>query len=206
MISNYLLRTKIEGLKKKKSDLIQRKAQLEAAFRGTGISKQAAWKQRTGKIDLLDKEDFEARKNLGLELKILEEEFVQINEELRKCFREEESEKNLKLMEVFSEIFTKEQIIEIKKEAERRMAGEHPFRLSFSVREAVEDKNRLVRYRKLAKEQLEKMIEFRILLTSLIEKGCESFGDAEFLKLISPLNRLIIPLSELEKIKRKENL
>lgn len=206
MISNYVLRTKIDALKKEKRALVERKTELEVLFRECGLSKNQAYKLNKTGISTKSNETIVKRSTLGKKLVELEKKFVSVNNELRKCYSEEEAEKNVKLMEVFRDIFTQDQMIEIKQEAERRIRGESGFKFSFSVKDAEQAILDSKRYRSIAREQLEKMIEFRILLTGLIEQGCAKFGDGEFLKFISPLNRLIIPLAELEKIKRKENL
>jgi hypothetical protein len=206
MISNYVLRSKIDALKKKQRELGEKKRELELAFRECGVSKNQAYKiNSTGRTSLPEGTILN-RSRLGKELAKIEKELRPIKDELQNCYSQENADKNMKLMDVFNEIFTKGQIIEIKKEAERRMSGEAPSKVSFSVKEAVQAKEDKYRYREIAKDQLEKMIEFRLLLTGLIEEGCTKFGDAEFLKFISPLNRLIIPVQELEKIKRKNNL
>lgn len=206
MISNYLLNHKINSLKKERERLTLKQMEISIALREFNISKQAAWKSNRGKINKIDPDLLARRNATSQEIEKTKSELIKINGELRECYKEKESEKNAKLLEVFKEIFTQDQIIEIRQEAERRMRGEHPFLLSFSIKEGIDDKQRASKYKKLAKEHLEKMIEFRLLLTGLIEKGCEQFGEGDFLKFISPLNRLIIPVEELRAIKNKNLL
>ena len=206
MISNYVLRNKIDGLKRKRDALVLKKKELQQAFVDCGVSRNQAYKINSTGGSSISEGVILNRQRISKEMKNLEDELLQVNGELRKCHSEDKADRNNGLLEVFKEIFTQAQMVEIKIEAQRRMAGEAPTKVSFSVKDSIDIAKQRDSYRKLAKEQLEKMIEFRILLTSLIEQGCAKFGDAEFLKFISPLNRLIIPLAELEKIKRKENL
>jgi hypothetical protein len=203
MISNYVIENKIKRIKDEISGLAKEKFDLAEAIKALCISKQAAWKHKQGLIkNPVNDNLFAIREKYAARITEIEGVISSLHDESRELHRLKESDKNGKLLEIFGEIFTPEQMLEMKKEAERRMAGEHPFRLSFNIQEAVQIKEQLLRSRKVAKEQLEKMIEFRLLLTRIIEDGCQKFGDKEFLTVISPLNRLIIPIAELEKLKR----
>jgi hypothetical protein len=206
MISNYVLRTKVDNLKKRKSGLSRRKSEIQQALVDCGVSKNQAYKINQGLNVMVADGTILNRQRLIKELKNIEDEFRDVNASLRECHIQSEAETNGELFKIFKEIFTQDQIIEIKEEAQRRISGEPPMKVSFSVKDAIEHKNQKYKYRELAKDQLEKMIEFRLLLTGMIEEGCSKFGDSEFLKFISPLNRLIIPLQELEKIKRQNLL
>lgn len=144
------------------------------------------------------------------EREVLSKQITEFNKqlsELRLEFNQEhikeDAEKNIALMGVFKEIFNDAQRKEIMEEIDRRRKGESPIPLGLDFKELDRYKNDYHKFRNFSKEQLEKMIEFRIALTGLIEQGCNQFGNAEFLKFISPLNRLIIPLEELRKIKQK---
>lgn len=203
MISNYVLREKLDRLKKEKSVLSNEMAELRKSISDTGITKQAIWKQKKGLHDKIDEDQFNLRQVYAKRIVEVEKEFIRVNAEIRECLKVQDSETNLSLLRVFEEIFTPEQLLEITTESKRRMEGGHPFKLSFNVAESVEVKEAMRKYKKQIIEQLDTMVKFRMELTNLIDKGCEQFGKAEFLTFISPLNRLITPTSELEKTKRK---
>jgi hypothetical protein len=200
--------SKEKALKDKKEPLIKEKIELVQSIKELNISGQAASKYEAGLMNRqgVDHQKFELRKIYAKRITEIEKELLAISSEQRSVQKTRELSVESKLLEVFREIFTTDQMREITNEAVRRAKGEHPFRISFSVQEAIQSSTKAQKYRVIAKEQLEKMIEFRLLLTRLIEEGCAKFGDAEFLKFISPLNRLIIPLKELEKIKRQNLL
>lgn len=126
-----------------------------------------------------------------------------LRQELRELHIAEDTERNIALMGVFREIFNDSQRKEIMNEVDRRRGGETPMPLGLDFKELERYKQGYHKYRTLSKEYLDKMIEFRIMLTGLIEDGCRKFGNSEFLKFISPINRLIIPVEELKKIKIK---
>jgi hypothetical protein len=195
MISNIILRQKIDSLNDKRTELSNEKINLMEQIKSLNISKNSAYKYGRGQLSHkknVDHSLFEKRNVLAKRILEIERQFSDINE----------SEVNLSLLKIFQEIFTEGQLKEIRHEALRRMKGESPIKVSFSVKDSIEKSGMQEKHRKLAKDQLSKMIEFRILLTKLIEQGCLNWGESEFMLFISPLNRLIIPVGELEKIKR----
>lgn len=203
MISNHVLTSKRNRIAEQRDNLVNKKKELTLEIQQYGITKQAAWKHRTGKSDAIDMEVIDERAKVSNQIRKIDFEIAELNTEIRTIQADIESAKNRELINVFKEIFTREQMIEIRIEAERRIDGGHPFKLSFNVQESIKIAEERAKYKKLLIEQLDKMISFRILLTGLIDNGCDQFGNAEFLKFISPLNRLIIPVEEFEKIKRK---
>lgn len=203
MITNFVIRSKIEALKKERAALYPIRQELEGIIRATAVSKQAAWKAKKGLTTAIEDLALETRNEAAKKLYALQQKQLDIKERMRKLYEEEEAENNLALIKILSEIFTDEQTAEIKKEAQRRTSGEEPIPLPFTVKNYSMYKDEYYKYRELAKDQLKKMVEFRIMLTGLIEQGCSQFGDAAFLKFVSPLNKMIIPLKELEKIRSK---
>jgi hypothetical protein len=203
MITNNLITSQREALLKKKRELSGEKKRNEAALSTIGVTSQAAWKYNSGRMRPTDESAFLERKQIVDRNITIDLEIGELNNQLTQLHTAETSDKNQKLLEVFKEIFTHEQMVEIKKEAVRRMNGESGFKMSFSIKESVEivEKGRV--YKKVALEQMEKMIEFRIMLTKVIEDGCKKFDQGKFLKIMSPLNRLIIPINELNKAKLK---
>lgn len=201
MLKNTIILEKIETIKRSKTDLINEKIRNNKVLSEMGITNQAAWKYNRGKLRPEDNSVFVTRSKIvqrNLEIDSLIKELSQQSLELHNL---ENSDKNRKLIEVFKEIFSGSQLSEIRKEAERRMNGEAGFKMSFDVRNSERNEFLYKAYKKQLLEQLEKMVEFRIMLTKVIEDGCKKFDQGEFLKVISPLNLLIIPLNELNKAK-----
>lgn len=203
MISNFNIRHKQRIVKDKIHAISKKRSEVQMALGSLGINENQKRKQNP---TFVDNEVLIFRRKLIAELKSLELEAIDLNKERVRLGDLLESERNKELMKIFREIMSQDQLIEIREESENRMEGGEPKALSFSFKRCEEFKKLHYQYRELAKEQLEKMIEFRILLTDVIDKGCTEFGNAEFLKIISPLNNLIIPLNELRKIRIKNNL
>src|SRR5712692_5055132 len=115
------------------SFLVERKMENAATISSFSITQQAAWKYNKGQLHPEDDSDFIKRQQLAKENLEIDKQILAINNQLKECYLLNDSDKNKKLMEIFNETFTKEQLTEIRIEAERRMAGKHPFKLSFNV-------------------------------------------------------------------------
>lgn len=202
MIKNFILEKQIEEVYGKRRPLGDRQHELEKLISQLGIS----YNQVQSRSKLVPQEKWELRDKYVAELLDLKSKISPLNEQLQILFRERESDKNLVLVTIFKELFSPEQYNMIKNEAIRRVKGEPAIKINLDWKSFDDYKAAATRYKKLYKEQVEAMIEFRILLTGLIEKGCEQFGNAKFLKFISPLNNLITPVNELKKIKIKHLL
>lgn len=209
MIKNFLVQQQINKLKAERDELSAKKNDLSLQIRDLGISKQAAWKFENGKSEALNNltaeelQLFQKRKALAKEIMKAEKRFTELNTELRELYTKQDSEKNMQVMNIFKEIFSDGQRALIYEEIDRRMNGEEPRPIGLNIKDFEDYKLKYYSYRDRLRTELERMIEFRIRLTLLIEKGCEQFGDAEFLKFISPLNKLVLPLAELEKVKKQ---
>lgn len=202
MIGNIALQTKIATLKNERAKIVEEKLRLSGLIKEMKITKQAAWKHNTGKSDKIDSEVLKLRNHYSTHLVKVETQIKAINDQLRELYRQQDAEENNQLMAIFKEMFSHEQLQAIGEEARSRMRGNPPAPLGINLSRNEEYKEKYYTYRKLAQEQLEQTIKFRIMLTGMIEKGCEKWGNGEFLSFISPLNKLIIPLKELEKIKQ----
>lgn len=202
MISNYVIETRINEIKADRLILTEKKRDLQASISSLGVSANQAYKRPS----TIPEETFLLRDNWVSETLKLDKEIIKLNDLLRPLYREKESEKNKQLMNIFKEIFSQEQIIEIREETERRMRGELLLPISFTIRDSLQHTEDMKRYKKVAQEQLDKMQEFRLTLTKVIEKGCDKFDPTEFMRVISPLNRLIIPIQQISKLKVKHFL
>lgn len=197
MISNYVIESKQRDISNKREVLVKEKSELQKALTALGISTGQARKRNTE----IDERTIQFRNNIIQRLKDIDKEFSDLNEEKRNLHRKSEASRNQMLKLMFREIFNTEQLEEIGNECDRRVKGEIPTPLSFNFDNYKRFKDDYYKYKELAKIHLNKTIETRILLTKIIEEGCQKYGDAEFLKLMSPINKLIIPLNELQKIK-----
>lgn len=202
MISNYVSEARQRRIKEERATLSARMMELRQIISGLGITPSQV-KLRSKNID---ERSWMVRDNCLAEIAQIEQKLIVLNKERMELHGELSARKNNSVMRVFDEIFSDEQKILIYKEAERRRNGEEPIPIGLNLKDLDRYKEGFYEYKSIAKEQLDKMIEFRIMLTGLIEKGCEQFGNAEFLKFISPLNKLIIPVNELKKIKIKHLL
>jgi hypothetical protein len=181
------------------SNFSKMRADLQKKLASLGLS-PAQIKNRSSTIP---NEIWLYRDGIVAELKKLEEEVLPIRQKFRELHFEHDQQKNKYVMEVFREIFSDDQRMEIYTEVNRRIQGENPIPTGYNFKDLEKYKNGYYEYKNLATEQMNKMVEFRIMLTGMIEEGCRMFGEAEFLKFISPLNTLIIPVKELKKIKMK---
>lgn len=204
MISNYVLEQKILLARNRHSELVNKKNEIVVELKNLGLTENQKYKLNNGSpMKHIPEEIKNKRKLLSHKMIAIEKEITPIKNELSNLHRQKDAEKNKQLMNIFKEVFTQDQIIEIKTEAERRMNGEPPFKMSFSLNDSIELRNERNKYKRELIKQLDAVIGFRIKLTQLIDKGCEQFGKSEFLQFVSPLNRQIIPVKELEEIKRK---
>lgn len=202
MISNFVQRTRKSALLEEREKLVIHQEQLSALMRACGVTKNAARKAKVGHLKI-DERTLMARENASFQMEANRKRLIEIKGLLREIHEDDDVQRNKKLLEVFKDIFTREQLAEIREEADRRMNGTSGFKMSFSVRDSIRNAELAATYKKVALEHLEKMVEFRIMLTKVIDDGCEKFGKADFLTVISPLNRLIIPINELNKAKLK---
>jgi len=203
MIKNALLANKMDSLNKERATLVEEKRQLELNIKSLGITKNAAYSVR----HKIPQETILLRDEWVKKKIAIDKEVERLNAEIKIIHRQQEVDKNIGVGKILREIFNDDQMEEIKEEAKKRVDPEYKHqKMSFSIADCADVKNRMYQYRKVAQNQLETMIKFRLTLTKIIEEGCDKFGQGEFLKFISPLNQLIIPIKELEKIKREHFL
>jgi hypothetical protein len=162
--------------------------------------------QKYNKSSTIHKSIWEYRDSLISQIEEYNKEVDDLKKQRAEKHIERESLRNKAFIDIYKEIFSDAQKAIIGDEIDRRVRGEEPMPIGLNYKDFDYYKGGFYKYRDELKKQLEKLIEFRILLTDVIEKGCKQCGDAEFMKIISPLNRLIIPLEELRKIKLKNNL
>lgn len=203
MISNFVLQQQILVLKKERDIYVAEKLRLCLLIKEFKIDKNKAYKINIGKPVFGVSEDVKLkRKEYTVAIMQNDEKLKDVNNKIRELNRKEDASVNQFLVHIFKEMFTKDQMGIIIKEAQSRASGNPAAPVGINLQRNDEYKEKYYTYRNLIKEQIEKMIQFRIVLTRLIDSGCQQFGNGEFLKFISPLNQLVIPIKELEKIKR----
>jgi hypothetical protein len=202
MLSNAIVETKIMSLEREKIVLAGRKNELSALLKQTGLTKQAFRCARLGRISV-DAETFQKHEALTMEYHEVETRICELKASLKALYRQKDANRNSLVFEVLKEIFNKDQLKEINKEAGKRAAGDEPQKVLFNLNAAQSLYEDVEKWKKLYAGELDKIQEVRILLNRVIEAGCKEFGDAEFLKVISPLNRYVLPLNELKILKRK---
>lgn len=108
--------------------------------------------------------------------------------------------------DIIKEMFSAEQISIITEEMERRIDGQRPIKLDFNIGGAIKSKEIATKYKSMARDYLVTMIELRRNITDVIDKGCSKFDTQDFMNIISPINRAVPPISELEKQRRLHHL
>jgi hypothetical protein len=200
MIKNTYITKSKEALINRRKELAVKKTENQLFIADSGITKNARNKTNLGFAD--PEKLKEVRKRISENI-VYDKEIVKIKLELSEIYKLENTERNMALINLFKEIFEPDQLAELYSECDRRIKGETPFKISFVWKEFNEHKSNAAKYKKMVLENIDNMQAFRLRLTNLIDEGCNKFGKAEFLKFISPLNRLILPVGELEKMKRK---
>jgi hypothetical protein len=140
----------------------------------------------------LAKEYSELEKEL-YEIKVKRKELSALREALTTPFGQ------VKFMDIIKETLIRDQFLEIVREIERRKAGEPPLRLGFKIYTS-EDGKQLKKYKDLAKELADTMIKARQELSVVINEGCNKYDKGHFMKLMSPVNRQLPTVNELNKI------
>lgn len=190
------------SLEREKIVLAGKKNDLSAQIKLTGLTKQAFRCARLGQISV-DAETFQKHEALTMEHHEVESRICELKASLKTLYRQKDANRNSLVFDVLKEIFNEDQLREINKEAGKRAAGNEPQKVLFNLDAAQSLYEEVEKWKKLYAGELDKIQEVRILLNRVIENGCKEFGDAEFLKVISPLNRYILPLNELKILKRK---
>lgn len=206
MFKNTIARTEIEKTRFQLKVLGKEKIRIQLLIKELRDKYDITDNRTRTRSKLVPSEIWDLRAEYVKQVKELDEKIEPIRKKWRDQNLQLDKEENVALRTVFAEIFGDQQREEIYKEVERRRNGEMPIPTGYDFKELQRYKDERYKYKQLAKEQIDTMIEFRVMLTGIIKEGCERFGDAEFLKFISPLNKLIIPVDELKKIKIKHLL
>lgn len=183
MISNYFLEDKLLNVAKRKKEWVDKKVYLEQKLKTCSSA--------------------DLRKEYVTEKMRIERVLADIKIEQRDLNRELDSQVNIVFKEIFNNIFTKDQMNEIRLEAESRVFGNPPTGLSFNVKDCIDVKEELTRTKKQVMEYANKLISTRAILTGIVQDGCKQFDEAKFLKVIAPINRNVLPLDYITEIKKR---
>lgn len=107
------------------------------------------------------------------------------------------------LFDVLAESLTAAQLAQLQAEARRRRLGYPPTRV---VLEPSDTQDQLRALRTLCEGLLGHLEAARTHLTEVIQEGCHRWGNAAFLRLISPVNTKLPPLEDLDRLKRIHHL
>lgn len=189
---------RILELKAKKDPLIVEYQKLQDKVNAIGLSKKDAntfW----GKID----KRAPVKKELTKRMEEVKQELAVLNKELLECSKfYEHSPMGILKKSLPPRIYSA-----IINELKRRRNGGAPELLDLDFTDKNNDLQRQRdQYKKLSGELINTLIECRKILTDVIQDGHKKFDQFEFAKIISPINRAIKPVSELEKIKRTNHL
>ena len=200
MLSNSIIQHKIKSLKDKKSELSGRKMNIIAELKLINIHNGIYRKAKAGLIKI-DERTLSRRETLIYELNKIELEIIDVNKRIVESSRKIGASESDLWRSVVKEIFKGDQYKNICEEVDRRLNGETPVAFKYNFEKGIDAIMQVDQYKKMYLDELEKQQQIRIMLTKIIEDGCKRFGDDQFMKVISPLNRLVIPVKEINKKK-----
>ena len=206
------LRVQLEELNKERAIIVNEKIRLTEEIKELGISKNIASMINRGVLperiehgiggdNVIDK-----RKVIVKEVISLEKKLALINQKILSVKEDIKQGNDGLIREVCYEIFNQEQWNKIIGEVDRRSLGLEPIKVSIDVGGAVNNKNLYEKYKQLAKESIDKLIAARKSTTKVIDEGMKKFDKGYFLQVISPLNKELPTVIELEKTKRLNHL
>ena len=206
------LRIQLEELNKERAIIVNEKIRLTEKIKELGISKNIASMINRGVLperiengiggdDVIDK-----RKVIVKQLISLERNLSLINQKILSVKDNIKQNNDGLIRDVWYEIFKQEQWNKIIGEVDRRSLGLEPTKVSIDVGGSVNNKNLYEKYKQLAKESIDKLIAARKSTTKVIDEGMKKFDKGYFLQVISPLNKELPTVIELEKTKRLNHL
>lgn len=202
-----------EQLISQREELVKQKIELTGKIKDVKVSECVAWKYNKGIlasniIESIGEEKFVSRKALSTELLSLDNDLSVLNNRIREINHIEKNEKNKGtiLKDILTEILSVDQMNAIYSELDKRESGLPPSKVSLGIDNSINQKQAAEQYKKIAQASIDSLILVRKNITSVIDDGCSRFDKGYFLQCISPLNRVIPPLSELDKIKRNNHL
>ena len=206
------LRVQLEELNKERAIIVNEKIRLTEEIKELGISKNIASMINRGVLperieDGIGGDDvINKRKVIVKEVISLEKKLALVNQKILSVKENIKQNNDGLIRDVCYEIFNQEQWNRIIGEVDRRSLGLEPIKVSIDVGGAVNNKNLYEKYKQLAKESIDKLIAARKSTTKVIDEGMKKFDKGYFLQVISPLNKELPTVIELEKTKRLNHL
>lgn len=210
---DFLIIKEKESILSQRAALVEIKNDLLLKVKELGIKEGVASKFNSGIlreniIEDIGIEKFKTRSELTKKIVEIEKKLSPLKKRLREIHELENVDKNhgKYLKDILQEIFSNEQLYLIFNELHNRELGLPPTKVSIGIDNSINNKQSADQYRKIAQASIDALILVRKNITSVIDDGCSRFDKGYFLQCISPLNRVIPPLSELDKIKRNNHL
>lgn len=118
----------------------------------------------------------------------------------QKTFIGKAAQDDMIFKELLKETFGYDDYLKIMQEYNRRRGGEPSHRISMQYKDST-----ATALKKKLNEAYEQLKLIRKTLTEINLDGCERFGIAEFMKIISPINTKVPPIEEINKMQRQIN-
>ncbi len=202
-----------EELLSKRAEITQKKLDVMTQIKEIHITKDMGYNYNKGQlkphiVQAVGEDKFILRNQLSKEQIRLERLTTYINERLSQIalLEDKEYSSGKIIKNVLKEIFNSEQFDKIMVEVNNRQLGLPPTKVNIGIDNSVNNKQLAQKYRDIAQVSLDALISVRKNITSVIDDGCNRFDKGYFLQCISPLNRAIPTLSELDKLKRNNHL
>jgi len=185
----------IQELRSKRMALVQYKKELEQTIQKTGI------KSYSGRSDVHrhTEKEIRTRDKAALELLDIDKEIGKLNIEINNFSDKETIFRNL-----VKEILTNDQWNKLIAEAVNRENGGVPTKLNITAYDTSQTENALSLCKKNGRSLIDIIVNIRKAITLINDDGMAKYGKADFLKLISPLNTIVPPVRELEKMQREK--
>lgn len=202
---------RLNELKEERQKLVERKQDLVLQLQELNIPHNLAYKLNTGnvsdeKILQIGEEKIALRNVLTKESVEIERRLTAINNEIKELNIEKDKNDTIHLKKILTEILSQSQLDLIYEEVDSRLLDMPPKKVSIGIDNSINQKQLAEKYRQLAKESIDKLINARKSVTKVIDEGMKKFDKGYFLQVVSPLNKELPTISELDKLKRTNHL
>lgn len=202
---------RLNELIEERQKLVEKKQELVLRLQELNIPHNLAYKLNSGnvsdeKLIQIGEDKINTRNVLTKECIEIERKFTAINNEIKELNIEKDKNDTIHLKKILTEILSKNQLDLIYEEVNSRLLGMPPKKVSIGIDNSINQKQLAEKYRELAKDSIEKLINARKLVTRVIDDGMKKFDKGYFLQVVSPLNKELPTISELDKTKRTNHL
>lgn len=206
----FELRKEKEALLEERARLTLRKNAVQQEISELGISKNAVWKRNAGKMQpssekRFDTEGLRLRDQLAKEARRIDARCTEIKiriDAVNNILSDDKSKFSL-LNQILKEGLPPDIYDNVMKELDNRQIG-----ITNMVQIVSTDDNKAIssKYKAVAKDALDRLIQARKNLNGVVDDGCNRFDKGFFLQCLSPLNRLLPRIEDIEKLKVKNNI